>query len=190
MKKEDFVKRELANTLKEMTKNYTLTSITVTALTKQCGISRGTFYYHFIDIYDLINWIFDVEIIKPLQSHICNNSLSNWHGITKYCLEKMLSNKIFYCKAIKFEGQNNLQQHMQKRNYESWKLLIDKYIEETNYLYDRSTLFFITKFTSQAVCNMVIDWAKNGMGTPIELMAKMDDIATKGIYGVIAAETN
>lgn len=55
MKRNELVKRELSGTLKEMSKSQALSSVTVSALTDKCGFSRGTFYYHFIDIYDLIN---------------------------------------------------------------------------------------------------------------------------------------
>ena len=55
MKRNELVKRELSRTLKEMSKSQALSSVTVSALTDKCGFSRGTFYYHFIDIYDLIN---------------------------------------------------------------------------------------------------------------------------------------
>ena len=33
-----------------------LSKITVTDITEDCGISRMTFYYHFKDIYDLVEW--------------------------------------------------------------------------------------------------------------------------------------
>ena len=185
MKKKNLVKKEFAITLKELSKSQPLSSITVSALAKRCGISRGTFYYHFIDIYDLINWVFDMEIAEPLQTHILSNSRGHWNGITKYCLQKMYDSKEFYCQAVRMDGQNNLRDYMQVKNLESWNMLIGKYLSDTHQIYDSDRLNFMTKFTSQAVCNMIIEWAINGMQTPVELMAKMDDVATKGIYGII-----
>lgn len=32
---------------------------------------------------------------------------------------------------------------------------------------------------------MTIAWAVDGMRIPVDAMSKMDDLATKGIYGVI-----
>ena len=32
---------------------------------------------------------------------------------------------------------------------------------------------------------MIIDWAKKGMKTPVELVCKMNEVATMGIYGII-----
>ena len=35
---------------------------------------------------------------------------------------------------------------------------------------------------------MILDWAKKGMKTPVELMCKMNEVATMGIYGIINTE--
>ena len=35
---------------------------------------------------------------------------------------------------------------------------------------------------------MIIDWAKKGMKMPVELMCKMNEVATMGIYGIINTE--
>ena len=50
-------KRDLADTLKRLLQTRTLEKITVKELTESCGVSRMTFYYHFKDIYDLLEWM-------------------------------------------------------------------------------------------------------------------------------------
>ena len=32
---------------------------------------------------------------------------------------------------------------------------------------------------------MTIDWAKDGMKTPVDRMCKMNEVATMGVYGII-----
>ena len=44
---------------------------------------------------------------------------------------------------------------------------------------------FFERFTAQAIANMVIEWAEDGMKVPPEKMALMDCVATRGIYGMI-----
>lgn len=186
--KSDILKKELASTLKELSKTQPLSSITVSSLTKACGVSRGTFYYHFIDIYDLIIWTFQNDVIVPLQRHIRAHSQGEWSGITKYCLQRMYDDKDFYCQAARLEGQNCLKDYMLEKNLESWQLLIGKYLEENKMTCDAVTLDFLTRFTSQAVGNMVVKWAQDGMTTPVELMAKVDDVATRGIYSTTTGQ--
>ena len=49
-------KRALENSLKQMLLKKPLDKITISDLTDDCGISRMAFYYHFKDIYDLVEW--------------------------------------------------------------------------------------------------------------------------------------
>ena len=50
-------KRALEASLKKLVKTKPLNKITVSDITDDCGINRMTFYYHFKDIYDLVEWI-------------------------------------------------------------------------------------------------------------------------------------
>lgn len=55
--KED-MKSVIADTFSEMLEKEDIDKITVTRLTVQCHISRQTFYYHFKDIMDVLEWTF------------------------------------------------------------------------------------------------------------------------------------
>ena len=46
----------LEESLKHLLLKKPLDKITINDLTTDCGISRMTFYYHFKDIYDLVEW--------------------------------------------------------------------------------------------------------------------------------------
>ena len=48
----------LARTLKEMMSSQPLDDISVLEISKKCGVSRKTFYYHYHDIYDLLTQVF------------------------------------------------------------------------------------------------------------------------------------
>ena len=50
-------KLALEASLKELLRTKSIDRITINDLTEHCGISRMTFYYHFKDIYDLVEWI-------------------------------------------------------------------------------------------------------------------------------------
>lgn len=54
-------------TLKEMMKTLPLAEINVTELCRRCGLHRQTFYYHYQDIYDLLDTIFLTEELKKLD---------------------------------------------------------------------------------------------------------------------------
>ena len=50
-------KRALEASLKNLLLKKPLSKITINDITEDCGINRMTFYYHFKDIYDLVDWI-------------------------------------------------------------------------------------------------------------------------------------
>ena len=54
------MKYKLANAMKELLVHTPVDKITVKQIVDQCNVTRPTFYRHFKDKYDLINWYFDV----------------------------------------------------------------------------------------------------------------------------------
>ena len=53
----NITKHALAESLKKLLLKKPLNKITINDLTTDCGISRMAFYYHFKDIYDLVEWV-------------------------------------------------------------------------------------------------------------------------------------
>ncbi len=49
-------KRALEESLKNLLLQKPLNKITINDIAEDCGINRMTFYYHFKDIYDLVEW--------------------------------------------------------------------------------------------------------------------------------------
>ena len=60
-------KRALEQSLKNLLLKKPLTKITVGDITDDCGINRMTFYYHFKDIYDLVEWSCLEDARKALE---------------------------------------------------------------------------------------------------------------------------
>ena len=60
-------KRALEESLKRMLLRKPLDRITISDITEDCGISRMTFYYHFKDIYDLVEWACEEDAARALD---------------------------------------------------------------------------------------------------------------------------
>ena len=59
-------KKALEASLKNLLLQKPLSKITIQDITDDCGISRMTFYYHFSDIYHLVEWVCVEEAQKVL----------------------------------------------------------------------------------------------------------------------------
>lgn len=61
------MKSMIAQTLAEMIKTKNIDKITVKDLVETCGISRQTFYYHFQDLPEVIEWCADQGMRQALE---------------------------------------------------------------------------------------------------------------------------
>ena len=70
-------------------------------------MNRKSFYYHFKDKFDLVNWIFDVEYLSHVQLGV---DLIGWDSVLHLC-DYFYENKDFYRKVMKVEDQNSFSNH-------------------------------------------------------------------------------
>ena len=56
----NITKKALAEALKELMEEKSFEKINIGDICEKCEMNRKSFYYHFKDKYDLVNWIFDV----------------------------------------------------------------------------------------------------------------------------------
>ena len=81
-------KRIIANALEEMLRNKSIDKITVSSLIEACGISRQTFYYHFRDLMDVLEWLAQQDAQKlaerSMQAETTHEAL---HAFLSYAVE-------------------------------------------------------------------------------------------------------
>ncbi|MDR3305968.1 MAG: TetR/AcrR family transcriptional regulator C-terminal domain-containing protein, partial [Clostridiales Family XIII bacterium] len=83
-------KQALAASLKKLLTQKTLGKITVIDVANDCGVNRQTFYYHFHDIYDLVEWTFLHEASRALGS---DKTYETWQQGFLKIFDYILENK-------------------------------------------------------------------------------------------------
>ena len=68
----ELTKKALAVSLKKLLSKKELSKITIANITDECGVNRQTFYYHFKDIYDLLE---NKEFVKNTYNSISREYL-------------------------------------------------------------------------------------------------------------------
>ena len=66
-------KEALGNALKKMLSVKPIDKITVKDLVEECGVNRQTFYYHFHDIYELLEWTIEKEAARLVSGSRCRD---------------------------------------------------------------------------------------------------------------------
>ena len=94
----------LANSFKELVKKKPIEKITIREITDLAGVIRPTFYNHFQDKYELLEWIIVTELFDPMEPMIDKGQLSQ---AVEMSLTKMQDEKEFYERAMRLTGQNS-----------------------------------------------------------------------------------
>lgn len=63
----NITKRAMAAAMKELLRDRPFAKVNVSDICDACGMNRKSFYYHFQDKYELMNWIFFNEYVHRMQ---------------------------------------------------------------------------------------------------------------------------
>ena len=94
----EITKKALAASLKKLLSKKELAKITISNITDDCGVNRQTFYYHFKDVYDLLEWIYLNEVIQSMNG---KDTYDNWQQVFLSIFEYILANKEFVKEKLK-----------------------------------------------------------------------------------------
>ncbi|WP_411682115.1 TetR-like C-terminal domain-containing protein [Clostridium thailandense] len=161
-------KNALALSLKQLMKQTPVNKITVKMVTDTCGVTRHTFYNHFHDVYDLLKWIFENEVIEELDQ-CC--SLSNWKTGLVLVLQYTLDNKTICINTTKSLGREHLEVFLCKIFTEVLEGVIKDITREMNVeekIKKETAVFF-----SYAITGQFLEWINTG------LKEKKEDIADR-----------
>lgn len=94
----------LAKSLKEIAVRRPVEKITIKEITDKAGVIRPTFYNHFQDKFELIEWIIRTELLEPVEPLIRNDMIIEAMVLLFTNIEK---DKAFYSQLVKMEDWSN-----------------------------------------------------------------------------------
>ena len=97
----------LAESFKEIASSKPIEKITIKEITDKAGVIRPTFYNHFQDKYELLEWIVRRELMDGIREGIADGKFRE-SIIT--ALSTMTEEKSFYTNAEKLTGQNSFKE--------------------------------------------------------------------------------
>lgn len=151
-------KRALAQTMKDLMERGPFAKISVGDICEACGMSRKSFYYHFRDKYDLVNWIFNTEFIETVQK---SGYEDGWEFLSDLCAY-FYREREFYRSAMAIEGQNSF------RDYFCQVITPFMYSFAHDLFSDREDEQFFATFFSDAFLASIVRWLTKGEPMPPE----------------------
>ena len=175
----NITKRALAAALRELMEEMPFDKIQIAQICERCDMNRKSFYYHFKDKYDLVNWIFDTEFISfARESAKYLSSDDRWELIERAC-EHFYADKAFYRKALMITGQNSLSDHLREYLFPLIKIRIMQLLSDD--IADEFTVNFFTDAVLCAIERWLLD--KHCM-PPEEFVTKIKQIVQDGAAAI------
>lgn len=160
-------KDRIVKALIELMSHKSLHEIFVKDIAQTASITRQTFYRHFKDKYDVINWYYDREIDSMFALTV------SLEGIRKNLIIKLMSFKeknVLFKNAYQYRGQNSLAGHEFDLMYKS---ISQKIVAYTGIAQENLSLELkcSIEFFCYGVIHMTIDWLNESCPIPCELFA-------------------
>lgn len=174
-------KRALAEALKKMMEKKLLSKITVTDLAEACGINRHTFYYHFRDIYDLVEWIYCSEVERAIMG---DDPADSWEERFRRFFTYARENKKFIMSTYASVQKDYLLRFMYTYIVKIISNILDEMAEGITVAPEKRK--FITDFYTYAFEGIIFSWVRDGMEQdPEELIKILGAIITRGMRKIL-----
>ncbi|WP_350344147.1 TetR/AcrR family transcriptional regulator C-terminal domain-containing protein [Proteinivorax tanatarense] len=154
----DLTKKALGQSLKSLLKKKTLDKITIKDIVSDCGVNRQTFYYHFQDIYDLLDWIFIVEATKEMEQRRKKNE--TWQQGLLRTFDYIECNKSFVINTYNSIGREHFEKYINKVIRQLLAEVVEQRSEGINVTYEDKN--FIIDFYTYALLGVILNWLRQG----------------------------
>ncbi len=172
----------LSNSLKKLLSKKPLNKITVTNIVSDCKLTRQTFYYHFQDIYELLDWTYKNEI-----GHILDDSHNNtWEKVIKGILNFIKENKSMFNYTLKSVGREHFEQALYPDLYKFSNNKIKEASSEFEIPTDK--INFLANLQTITLLSVMIQWANNGMKENPDEIVKMLDMTLNSAMSNVLQE--
>ena len=150
-------KRIIANALEEMLRNKSIDKITVSSLIEACGISRQTFYYHFRDIYDLVEWACQEDARRILDG---KRTYTTWQEGFRRILDGLIDNRPFILNVYRSVRREQVETFL----FQVTHGLLMGVVEELDPRGEvrEEDKAFLADFYKYAFVGLVLDWIRTG----------------------------
>lgn len=168
-------KKALANSLKQLLEHKQLNKITVSDITQQCGVNRQTFYYHFQDIYALMEWIYADDAARVLAG---KKGEDTWQQGFLQVLEYARDNRSLVQNTYHSVSRELLEQWLYREMYRLLRGVVDE--KAQGLAVSEEDCASVAHFYKYAFVGLVLDWIASGMKTEPEQLAQLVNTIMEG----------
>ncbi len=162
-------KRALEQSLKNLLLKKPLTKITINDITENCGINRMTFYYHFKDIYDLVEWSCLEDARKALEEKKTHDT---WQQGLLQIFYAVRENKPFIMNVYRCVDREQVEKYLKPLTDNLLMGVVEE--QSAGFTVRQEDKEFIARVYSYIFVGLMLDWIKDDMlETPETIVEKL-----------------
>lgn len=178
----DITKRAMSAALKNLLKEKKLNKITVQDIADECGINRQTFYYHFQDIYDLVEWTCIEDTEKVLKE---NRTYDTWQEGFLSVFDLAKKDKTFIDNIYRSVSLEMIEQYLYRLVYPLLKNVVDE--KANGQTVREENKKYIADFYKYAFVGVLLEWIRNDMAeSPGQIVDRVSRIVGGAIETAFA----
>ena len=159
-------KNQIMNALAGLLQTKRLDDITVTELVDRCGISRQAFYYHFSDLYGVVDYG-----IQQLLDRLGVTDPEQWREPLERTLTLLRENRTLVLNVYRAYERSYVERHV--RRWAAPLVEARTRLAARRYHVTEDQIGFMTELLTQALASTVLSWVERGM--PSSVIERLDD---------------
>lgn len=168
-------KSALGDSLKKMLHKKPFHKITVADITDGCGLNRMSFYYHFQDINDLVEWTLKEDLQKAINRRFVYES---WKEGYLAVFELMIQNKYYFLTMYQTLEKERIRNTLLSCFHDYIYKIIDSLSFESKLTKEEKS--FLADFYKHAFVGIMMDWFDHDMKEPPQEVIKKVDLIMHG----------
>ena len=178
----EFTKRALEESLKRMLIKKPVNKITINDITEDCGVNRATFYYHFKDIYDLVEWSCLEDARKALEE---KKTYDTWQQGFLQIFEAVRDNKPFIMNVYHCVHREQVEKYLEPLVDSLLMGVIEE--ESRNITVRQEDKAFIAQVYAYIFIGLMLDWIKDDMREdPEEIVSRLARLIKGSVAAALA----
>ena len=183
----DNTKRLLVASLKNQLHKKTLNKITISDITNDAGVNRMTFYYHFHDIYELVEWAFEDEIFSNANGK--TYTFDNWQEGVLDVMKVLLDNKSFVMNIYHSLNREQIENSLLSNMRDTIAVPLSSQLDKVGIPKEDRT--FVIDFYLYGFMGTVLEWIDHDMKeAPETLVERFARLMNSTIPALIKSYSN
>ena len=172
----------LEHALKSLLLKKPFHKITINDITEECGVSRMTFYYHFKDIYDLVEWACMEDAAKALAN---KKTYDTWQQGFIQIFHAVRENKVFVMNVYRCVSREQVEKYLVPLTDQ---LIMGVIAERSAGMTVREEdKQFIAQVHSYSFVGLMLDWIKDDMREdPEEIVSRLATLIKGSMAAALA----